>query len=76
MCVTWCVCVRACIGPPSSAERYSLYVFTFVGVAYCFSENVLMMSMNVSCNWRLFVWDMMGVRGVYIVRVKQGNNSS
>ena len=28
----------------------------------CESENVFMMSMNVSCSWRLFVWGMMGSR--------------
>ena len=47
------------VGLPSPAVR--VVVCVRVGLStVCESENVLMMSMKLSCNWRLFVWGMMG----------------
>ena len=45
---------------PSPAVR--VVVCVRVGLCtVCESENVFMMSMKSSCNWRLFVWGMMGL---------------
>ena len=48
------------IGLPSPAVR--VMVCVRVGLStVCESEKVLMMSMKLSCSWRLFVWGMIGL---------------
>lgn len=47
------------IGPPSPPGHRVVCVRVGWSTV-CESENVLMMSMKVSCSWRLFVWGMTG----------------
>jgi len=54
-----CDDVKSCTGPPWPAGRVSVCVRVGWSTV-CESENVLMMSMKVSCNWRLFVEGTMG----------------
>ena len=42
------------VGPPSPPGRVEFWVRVGLSTV-CESENVLMMSMKSSCNWRLFV---------------------
>ena len=48
------------VGPLSSPGRVKVCVRVGLSTV-CESENVLMMSMKLSCSWRLFVWGMMGL---------------
>ena len=48
------------VGPPSPAGHAVICVRVDVSTV-CESEKVFMMSMKVSCSWRLFVWGIMGL---------------
>ena len=47
------------VGPPSPAGRVVICVRVGWSTV-CESEKVFMMSMKVSCSWRLFVWGITG----------------